>query len=586
MAEHTHTAHAEEHLSPFARLLLMLREERADLAALLVYVAVTGLLSLAVPLAAQALVNTIAAGVFVQPLIVLTLIVFISLVFAGGLRLLKLMLLERLQQRVFARVALHLSAHLPRVQHSALLMTYAPQLVNRFFDVLTVQKTLSKLLIDGPTAVLQIGIGLLLMSFYSPLLLAFDVFIILFLVFVVWVLGAGGLRTSIKESVHKYHVAEWLEEIGRCQTSFKSYSAPAYTVERTDSQVLDYITSRRAHFRVIFRQAIGHYLFRALASAGVLAIGGWLVINRELSLGQLVAANLVIVSVLAAIEKLIGLLESVYDLLTAVDKIGHLTDLPRERQGGRLLNPAPAGADVVCRNVRFSYRANIEVLSGLNLQVNAGERVSLVGKSGAGKSTLAALLCGLLEPTHGAVLINKMDVREASLDSLRETVALVGSANEVFEGTVEENVLLGRNHLSQQDLTWALEIAQLGGDLVHLPQGIQTQLLSEGRNLSRGQIQRLLIARAVIGRPQLLILDEAFTGIDEQDKLLILDALFDSANNWTIIDISHDPEVVMRSSIIYVLKQGQIVQSDTPDNLTRHKQGAFSTLFPSLTAAS
>lgn len=573
---------SHQHLTPFQRLRLLMRLERQDLLVLVMYVILIGLLSLAVPLAAQALVNTIAAGVLIQPLVVLTLGVLCALLIAGGLRLLKLALQEKMQQRVFARVSLQLAQNLPRLQHAVFKREFAPQLVNRFFDVITIQKTMSKILLDGPTAVLQVLIGLVLMGFYSPYLLAFDLFIILCVVFIVWVLGLGGLSSSIEESKRKYKVADWLEELARCELGFKMHAAPAFPLERADKLVIGYVRARREHFRVVFRQAFGSYFFQAFANAGVLALGGWLVINRQLTLGQLVAAELVVVGVLEGLEKIIKLLESGYDLLTGLDKVGHLTDLPLERTQGRALPQQEAGAEVICRRVHFSYDGKQQILTGLDLHLEPGEHVSLVGESGVGKSTLAALLGGLQEPDHGLVQINGMDVRDANLDSLRHVVGLVSDTNEIFAGTIEENILLGRHYIRHEDLQWALEFTNLTEELARFPQGLQTQLVTEGRNLSRGQRQRLLIARAIVARPQLLILDEGFTGIDENDKLRILDEVYNPSYPWTIIDISHDPELVLRSHTVHVMANGCIVESGKPHDLMRRRECEFRQLFPSL----
>jgi ABC-type bacteriocin/lantibiotic exporter with double-glycine peptidase domain len=580
MASDSH-AH-DHHLSPSRRLFQMLREDRMDLLTLVVYTMLTGILTLAIPLTAQFAVNTLAAGIMIQPLVVLTFAVLFALGFAGVLRLMKLVLLERLQQRVFARVALKLADRLPRIHHTALITSYAPQLVNRFFDVITIQKSLAKLLLDGPSAMMQVLLGLLLMAFYSPYLLAFDVFLIVFVVFVVTVLGIGGLRTSIHESYQKYHVAEWLEELARCHRGFKMNGDYSFAMGRADDLVVSYIQARRAHFRVLFRQAMGNYFFRAIASAGVLAIGSFLVVENQLTLGQLVAAELLIVSVLNGLEKLIRLLEIVYDLLTGVDKVGHVTDLQIERVTGKPIPNQNSAVTVNCRGVKFSYLDGNDILSDLNLTIQAKEHVSLVGESGAGKSTLASLLCGLQEPTHGIVQLNGLDVREANLKSLREVVSLVSDTNEIFEGTVEENILMGRDHISYQDLQWALEVTQLSDELTRLPAGMQTKLLGEGRNLSRGQNQRLLLARAIVGCPKLLILDEAFTGIDENDKLQILGELFSDERDWTILDISHDPEVVVRASQICVLAEGKIVEAGTPAEIVAQNGGRFAALFPTL----
>lgn len=582
MATHgaSHTDPHHLHPSPVSRLWDMLWEDRSDLLVLFVYTVMTGVLALAVPLAAQALVNTIAANVLTQPLVVLTLIVFVGLLFAGVLRVFQLMLVEALQQRIFVRVALRLARQLPRIRHTALVEEYAPELVNRFFDVLTVQKAFAKLLLDGLTALLQVSVGLVLMAFYNPLLLVFDSFLVLFAVFVVVVLGIGGLRTSIQESVQKYAVAAWLEELARCHSSFKMSGRIQYLVERADALTIGYIKSRRLHFRVLLRQSIGNFLFQAIANAGILAVGGWLVINRELTLGQLVAAELIVTAVLAAMEKLIKQLDEVYDLLTGLDKVGHITDLAVERLGGDPVPRLTAGATVICRDVHFAYRDVTPILSGLNLVLNPGDRVSLVGASGVGKSTLVSLMCGLNEPSHGTVEINGVDVRVADLESLRQVVGLVGDANDIFEGTIEDNIRVGRVFITHEDIRKALEIAQLTSDLALMPRGLKTMLISSGRNLSRGQIQRLLIARAIVGNPQLLILDEAFIGIDERTKLTILDAIFDSQNQWTIIDISHDPEVVTRSASIHVLASGKIVESGKTEEIISKSDSAFGGLFP------
>lgn len=576
---HNHPAH----YTPMQRLLALARENRSDLMALLAFAIVTGLVGLMVPLAAQSLVNIIAAGLFRQPVIVLTFGVLTALLLVGILRLLQMSLVETLLQRVFARIALRLASLLTRIQNTALSQEYAPELINRFFDVLTIQKTLSKLLLDGLSAVLQAGAGLVLLAFYDSTgaLLGFDLFVILFSLFVLFVLGYGGLRTSIQESAQKYRVAEWLEEMARCQVSFKVNGAAAYLIERADSLVVAYLQARRRHFRVLLRQAVGSYLFQAVASAGILGIGGSMVINRQLTLGQLVAAELIVLGVLNSLEKLVRQSEQLFDLLTGLDKVGHLSDLPMERPSGRDL-PKEASARVVCRNIRFAYPNGNEVLTGLNFTVEPGERVSLVGVSGAGKSTLAALLCGLEEPSHGTVEIGGYDIRDVSLESLRDMVALVGDTDDIFEGTIEENIVVGRAGVSHEDIRRAVEMVGLTEEIARLPQGLKTRLVSTGKNLSRGQVQRLMIARAIVDRPRLLILDEAFTGIDEKTKLKILDAVFAAENTWTIIDISHDAEVVMRATAVQVLAQGRIVEQGDPQALCLAIEREFPALFPEL----
>jgi ATP-binding cassette subfamily B protein len=479
-----------------------------------------------------------------------------------------------------------MATRIVHMRTSALRGEYAPELVNRFFDVLTVQKALSKLLLDGLTVSLQALVGLVLLALYNPLLLGFDIFILLFAALIIGVFGWNGLRTSIKESKEKYEVADWLEELARCHTSMKMHGQGAYLLGRADETVVRYVLARRDHFKVYWRQAAGSYVFQAMASAGVLAIGGWLVINRELTLGQLVAAQIIVVSVLAALDKLVRQADQVFDLLTGLDKIGHVTDLPLERSGGYSLPllEVNEGLSVVCRGVRFSYHAGDEILSGLNLTLVPGDRVSLVGASGAGKSTLAMLLCGLEEPSHGTIEVGGVEVRALNLSSLRREVTMVGYNNEIFGGTIEENIRVGRDHVGHEDIRWALDIAHLTEDIARMPRGTSTPVVSGGSNLSRGQVQRLLLARALAGRPRLLILDEAFTGIDERTTMKILDAIYAPEHRWTIIDISHEAEVVMRSGTVHVLSHGRIVETGTTEDLAQRENGEFRALFPYLSS--
>ncbi len=579
--DHDHSHHP----TPVGRLWQFLGAEKSDLFTLIAYTTIAGVLALVVPLSAQALVNTIAAGVLVQPLVVLTLITLVGMVLSGVLQLMKLSLTEVVQQRVFARTALQMADKLPRLLGSSLRGEYAPELVNRFFDTLTVQKALSKLLLDGLAALLQATVGLVLLAFYSPYLLGLDIAILLCVAFVIGVLGFGGLRTSIQESKEKYHVADWLEDMARCHADLKLHGAKSYLLGRADDTVMRYISARRSHFRVLYRQACGNYLFQALASAAVLAVGGWLVINRELTLGQLVASQLVVASLLAALDKLVRQAEQVFDLLTGLEKVGHVLDMPTERTGGIPL-PHDAGAaapTLAVQGVRFSYAPGTlsDTLTGLTLSVAPGERACIVGESGAGKSTLAGLIAGLETPTHGEITVGGVDVRDAALGDLRRVVSLGATDDAVFDGTVEENIAVGREYVSHADVRDAIELAQLSGDVARLPQGVSTMLVSGGQPLSRGQRQRLLLARTLAGNPRLLLLDEAFNGMDEAMVTRVLDGIYSPKRDWSILAVTHKAEVVLRSQIVYVLHGGQIVESGSPEALMQ-PGSRFAALFPTL----
>lgn len=567
-------------LNEFFKLVRLFSEDKSNLYIFLLYTLLVGLLYIAVPLAAQLMFNIISAGILIQPLVILTLVLFVGLVFLGVLRYLQIFIAELLQRKVFARISIRIAEQLPRSKQSLLQEAYAPELANRFFDIITIQKALSLLLLEVPSAVLQILLGIVLISFYSTYLLVFDLALIASVVLLIS-LGYKSISTNYKESSEKYKLAYWLEEIARCQVSMKMNLMPDFIFEKTLKKISSYIGYREDHFRVLSRQYIASFAIEAFASCGVLLIGGWLVINQQLTLGQLIAAELVILMIISALDKIVQKFATYYDLIIAVNKTTYITELESERSDGSPIKDNANGADIECQNLNFGYYSDNLIFKNLNLSIKSGDKISLVGHSGVGKSTLAYLLCGLYEPDEGKIFFNQQNISTLNLNNLRSQIALVSDFYEVFEGTVRENICFGRD-LKDSDLERVITMTCLDRDLKMLNNGLDTHLISEGKNISLGQRQRILIARAIINSPKLLILDEAFAGMDEKTKLFIIERLFDKSNNWTILNISHDANVVERSEKIFVLADGKIQESGNLKELSTNVDSAFCKLFPEL----
>lgn len=571
----------EIYRKPIKVLREILLDEKENLYIFLVYAVIISLLYLCVPLAAQILVNTIAAGILLQPLLIISITVLVGLIFLGILRILQLYITEILQRKVFAKTSLNIASKVPYLELRHFGKIYAPELVNRFFDVVTIQKALTLILLEVPASILQIIVGIILMGIYSPMLVIFDTFLI-FAIIIIVLLGHKGLETSIHESSSKYKVAHWLEELARCQVSIKMNGIPPFLLDETDKKILSYLDNRKEHFKVLLRQFTASYFIEAFASAGVLAIGGWLVINGKLSLGQLVAAELIVLMILSALDKVVQKLGSWYDLLTAIDKVSVIDSLSSERKGGDSLTRNNSGAIISVENLVFSYTPEKKIFNKINLDISSGSRSSLVGVSGTGKTSLAYLICGLYEPEEGSILFNGSPIRSYDLNSLRENIALVSDSNEIFSGTVEENITLGRKHITKEHLEEVIDLVELSRDIKQYPKGLRSQLLSEGRNISLGQRQRILIARSIITNPELLILDEAFAGMDEMIKLKIISKIFSPSKPWTILNITHDSEVVARTNYIYLLDKGNILEEGFTDHLALNPESSFSKLFPEL----
>jgi putative ABC transport system ATP-binding protein len=558
--------HGHSHPPPWARLFRLLKVERRDIGVVITFAVWVGVLSLATPIAVESLVNTVALGALLQPLVVLTLLLLACLGLAAILRALQAVAAEVIQRRIFARVVADLSYRLPRVRLEAMDGHHGPELVNRFFDVMTVQKTSAVLLLDGVAVILQTVIGLVILGFYHPALLGYDILLLGSIAIVVFGLGRGGVRTAIAESYAKYAVADWLQELVRHPTAFKISGAYNYAMDRAERLAVVYLNARKAHFRIVLRQNISALLLQAVASTVLLGLGGWLVIGGQLTLGQLVAAELIVTVIVGSFTKLGKQLESYYDLMSAVDKLGHLTDLPVERSEGVPLPERTAPASLDLREVAFAYDQSRPVLRDVSFSLKPGERVGLVGPSGSGKSTLVDLLFGLRATDHGYILLDGVDLRDLALADLRSAVAIV-RGGEMIDATVAENVSLGRPGVTADHVREALGRVGLIEEVLAFPDGLQTAVTTTGAPLSQGQLRRLLIARAIASRPRLLVIDETIDAIDVEARDEVLRALFAPDSPWTLLVVSHSEELIERCERVIVLRQGVTEEKDCPSRM-------------------
>ena len=559
---HDQSGGHEPPVSPVRRLFELMRPEARDLRAVVGFGLAVGVLALATPLAVEALVGTVAMSLMVQQLVVLSLALLACLGFAAVLRALQSYYVEVIQRRLFVRVASELAYRLPRVRMEAYDRAYGPELVNRFFDVLTVQKVVAMLLLDGVALVLQTVIGLSLLAIYHPYLLGFDVVMVGGMVLATLVLGRGAVGTSIAESRAKYALAGRLEELSRVSRAYKPDGGPELALGRVDVLAHDYLDARRTHYRIVLRQVVFALGFQAVASAALLGLGGWLVIEGQLTLGQLVAAELIVAMIAASFAKLGKYLEGWYDLLAAVDKLGHLTGLPLERDDGEPLprawdaDSAPTPASLRLLGVSYAYEGGRAVFDGVDLAASPGERVAVVGPSGSGKSTLADLVYGLRAATAGVVELDGVNVRDLSLESFRREVALVKGLD-VIEATVMENVRMGRPSVTLAVAREALESVGLWAEASALPDGLHTVLASHGGPLSQGQARRLMLARALAGRPRLLVLDEALDGLDLDAHRRVVETLFRSSTPWTLLLVTHDESLARLCDQTVILAAGR-----------------------------
>lgn len=550
-----------EGLSGVGRLFHLMQAERRDIGVVVIFSLGVGVLGLATPVFVQVFVNTVAFGSLAQPIVFLVLSLFLCLILAAVLRALTWYIVEILQRRLFIRMAADLSWRLPRVRISAFDKTSGPELVNHFFDVLTLQKAASNLLLDGVSATMQALVGLVLLAVYHPALLGFDIFLIASILLIFFGLGQRGPETAIALSKAKYKVAGWLEQLSVHPTIFRLPGGARLALDRTDDLSHVYLDARESHFRVFFRQYVGTQGLQAIAASILLGLGGFLVINGQLSLGQLVAAELVVTAVLSAYGKFAEKLETVYDLIAGLDKLGVLVDLPMERSTGAAPESRSEPAELSLQAVSYSFDEGRRVIRDLDLELEPGSRAIIVGNDGSGKTVLSDLVYGLRVPDVGHVSLDGADLRSLRPVAVRDIVALVRS-EEVFAGTISENLYLGRGGVSASWQERVLDAVGLVRTIDSFPLGLETRLNADGAPLSKSQLTRLVMARAMLGRPRLLIIDHTLDAFSLDARQRMLDLLLEPDMPWTLLTLTQDPALVGRFRTRYRLFEGRLWSLD------------------------
>ncbi len=561
----------DKSMSPVTRLLRLLGTERKEILYILFYAVVIGLISLILPLGIQTTVELVSGGVIFSSVYLMIGLVIVGVLITGALQIVQISLVEFLQRRIFSKAAFEFAYRLPRLRMEAILKSYAPELVNRFFDVMTIQKGLPKLLMDLSSSAIQILFGLLLISLYHPFFVFFGFSLIATLVTIFYLTGPRGLQSSIQESKYKYKVAQWLEELARALPSFKLAGTTDLPIRKMDYYVNNYLKNRKTHFNTLVTQFSFIVLFKALITGGLLIIGTLLVVDRQITLGQFVAAQVVIILILNAVEKIIMYMDVVYDLLTAVDKVAHVTDIPIEKTGGLdFVKTDSIGLSIRTKELSYRYAgAATYALQNINLNIKPGQIVCIAGPGDAGKTTLTNILTGFYSDFEGIATINQYSLRDIDLTHMRDQVAKNISQEDLFDGTLLENLTVGKPSASIQHVITVLDKVGLGDVINRLPQGLETPVVSGGKGLSHTMVQKLILARCLIKRPKLIILNDFFTALSKADKRELLQCLIREDRTWTLLVVSNDPLIMSASDHIVIIESGKVKSEGTFEALLK-----------------
>lgn len=559
-----------ESISPGKRFWRLLKPDQKEITNIYVYAVFSGLVNLSLPLGIQAIINQIQGARMSTSWVVLVIIVILGITAAGILQIQQLKITERLQQRIFTRAAFEFAYRIPRIKLESLYQHYAPELINRFFDIVSVQKGLSKMLIDFSVAGLQVAFGLILLSLYHPFFIAFSLVLIVLVYAIFRFTVEKGLDTSLKESKYKYQVAYWLQELARTNSTFKLAGKTNLPLERIDAHTTDYLGARENHFKILVQQYSLMVVFKVIVAAGLLVIGSILVMDQKMNIGQFVAAEIIILLIMGSVEKLIVAIETIYDVLTSLEKIAQVTDMDLENHEGIDLESecGDCGLAMSFQDLSFKYPGKkIASLKNINLQIESDEKIIVVGANTSGKSSLLQIMAGLFEPQDGSISFNEIPKSNLQLESLRSVIGDSLSQEQLFQGTLRENISMGREQATFENLKWA--VANLGLDtyVKSLAEGYDTILDSEGKKIPRSIVQKILLARSIADRPKLLLLEDSFEHLDPEDRTKIVDFLTDRTNRWTLVAVSSDSYLASKCDRVLVMKDGGISMTGTYSDL-------------------
>ncbi|SNR56221.1 ABC-type bacteriocin/lantibiotic exporter, contains an N-terminal double-glycine peptidase domain [Maribacter sedimenticola] len=547
-------------LTSWQRFLGLLKLDKRDIFQVFYYAVFAGIVNLSLPLGIQAIINLLQGAQVSTSWIVLVILVTLGVAFVGILQLMQIRIIENVQQKIFTRSSFEFAYRFPKIKMSELHNYYPPELANRFFDTLTIQKSLSKVLIDFPAALLQIVFGLLLLSFYHPFFIAYGLLLLLLIYIVFKFTAQRGLDTSLDESKSKYQVVHWLQEVARCIVSFKLSGKTSHALEKNDTLVVGYLNARESHFRILVLQFIQMIGFKVLVTAGLLLIGGLLVLNQEMNIGQFVAAEIIILLVITSVEKLILGLETFYDLLTSLEKMGQVVDKELEPQDGEKPFTDDESLTIELNDITYSVPHDKRVIiSNLNLTITPNCTILLRGNSGSGKNTLLRIIAGILEPDSGGVYVNGVSLRGMNLNYYRSKLGQSLLEESPFEGTILNNITFGDKDITNEQVYWALDKVGLTDFVKSQAKGLNTIIYPEGKQIPHTVSKKIVLARSIVRKPKLLLLKDPLEqfNIDEADK--ILKFLSDPVNGWALVVVSENDKWINTCSRVITMEKGKII---------------------------
>jgi len=543
----------------FKKLLDLIKLERDEITSIYFYAILNGVIQLSLPLGIQAILGFVLGATMVTSVYLLIFIIIVAVLIVGYLQINQMKIIEKIQQKIFVRYAFSFAETIPKLDLKDIDHYYLPEKINRFFDVLNVQKGISKLLLDIPSATIQIIFGLLILSFYHPYFIVFSSILLLVIFIIFNVTSRKGIETSIEESNFKYKVVSWLEEMGRVIKSFKYSQGTHLNLIKTDEKLLKYLNARTNHFQILLLQFKSLVFFKVCVTALMLVLGSYLLFNQLITVGQFVAAEIIILTTISSMEKLISSLENVYDVITGLVKLDSVLDNPIEKEESLKLE----SNDLVITldKMSFSYDDNQEIFNSISATIPANSITCISGKENSGKSTFLKLLTGSYMHFKGSIAFNDIPLQNYSLQNLRTKMGIFLYEQDLFEGSLYENIVLGRTEINIERIVDLSKKLGFEDFIQSFPYYFDTALDPLGQKLPSSLIRKILLLRALINTPQLLILEDPWIEFEDSTITKIQNYIIDISKNSTVVVSTNDKNFIEKSTVHFSIENGTLIKA-------------------------
>jgi ABC-type bacteriocin/lantibiotic exporter with double-glycine peptidase domain len=534
-----------ETLSPFQRIWHLVGSERKNIRFLYIYAILSGAISLIIPLGIQAIIGLVLAGKLSSSWFILIVLITLAILLSGLTGLAQLSILESIQSKLFVRTAFNFSEKLASASRYLKKYPSLVELSEKFLDIITVQKSFSKLLLSFTTSLLEIVFGIILLVIYHPAFLIFGLSLLILVAIVLKATYRRGIESARAESNYKFKTAFWLSEIAQNRVTFNLKKAQGFHLQKADEYLRGYVSSRQSHFKILYNQAAIAIGIKVVLTMAMLFLGSFLLVREDISLGQFLASEILIISLVDSVGKLVISVESLYDAGIALEKLGSVTDatLDDDLSLSTLTNVDASAPEVTITDRKSGHPV---------VNIKPGQKVGICGLPGTGRTRILKTIIGEIQSEYNAQL-NHIPVENISGECLGTITGICLQGSNIFEGTLAQNIVLS-NEPDMKELTTLSQILNLHGFISSLPGGFN-HLFETESGIPNNIAKKIPLARALYQSPPLILIDDVWSVFTREELEKITNHICSIGS--TVIFISNKlPLLGKADKCLYIAEHG------------------------------